>query len=226
MPFLATALFAQPCKSGLHGHVYDKDSGAALSGRTVQAITSAYHNPEIVETVTNQAGYFEFLHLTPSPNRHVAVKGTQHWDSYQRATAECGIDLYVPNTDANAKRCRLSISGYVYEQESGQAISGHVVRATNGGNIVAAVANREGHFEFLNLTPGDWWITSDMNGFKPVGATPFLTLHHDSACLHRNLYLRRFGPREQIEETVGAIPGYAIALYQLVKEALSPKRQR
>lgn len=226
MLFLAAALLGQSCKPWLRGHLYDRETGAPFPGRTVQAIKVEMEIPSVVETVTNQQGYFEFPHLK-RPEWDLSIKAKEPWKSHHEHAPDCGgTNIYVANDEANAKPCRLSLSGYVYQQGSDDALPGHIVRATNGANIVTAVANRNGHFEFLNLIPGDWWLTSDMSGFKPVGTTPFVSLRPDSVCLHRNLHLRRYGPREQLEETVASIPGYAVALYQLVKEALGAHRQR
>lgn len=62
-----------------------------------------------------------------------------------------------------------------------------------------AVANREFYFEFMN---------------------PFVTLHADSRCLVRDVPLRRFGRRAQIEESIESIHGYGIAFFQILSEAL------
>ena len=125
--------------------------------------------------------------------------------------------------------CRSSLSGRVFladTDEEHASLAGHVVRATNGRSVLHAVANRDGYFEFLNLSPGDWWLSSDMTGYKTAAAVaPFATLHADSTCMTRDLPLRRFGRREQIEEAMESLPGYALALYQIIAEAWGAKRR-
>lgn len=238
-PFLlATAMHAETCL--LKGHVYDKDSGSPMPGHVVRATQFDW-----TRTATaNRDGYFEFPALSrgfwsitsDTPGYRLVQEAVFAVDVHDGQPGCRDQKLYLERygererleeeiaANLLAQRCRLSLSGHVYENYSGATMPGHVVRATNGNNIVTAVANREGFFEFLNLAPGDWWITSDMAGYKPAQSKPFATLHSDSRCISRNLHLRRFGPREQLEEAVQSVPGYAVAFYQLVLEAFGARR--
>jgi hypothetical protein len=215
---LSTSLFGKPCP--LKGSVRDHASGAVMPGHAVRATNGI----TLVKTVANRDGDFAFSPLplgvwtvtSDTPGYRNAED--LHFASYEPESRCIDQTLRVEPVHPREPHCKLLLSGYVYEQ--GKPMPGHVVRATNGPNVVTSVANREGYFEFLNLMPGDWWITSDMAGYKPSTPTPFATLHEDSRCVTRDLHLRRFGPREQLEEAVESLPGYAVALFQIVKEAL------
>ncbi len=68
-----------------------------------------------------------------------------------------------------------TIQGRVVEFEGGEPVPGASVRLLGeGGTVASAVTGDAGHFALTAPGPGEWRLTADFLGYRPVGPVPVI----------------------------------------------------